>query len=135
MRQRADLKTIRIFVLILILITIIIVAYADMSEESKMENEYIEVEKEVYNKGEKVRIELENDGSATWSPLSQHLGIYHKESGELVFDGDRDIAMPAVPKTQTFFWNQTDMDGKQVPAGRYKAVFMDNYEVEFVIES
>lgn len=99
-----------------------------------MDNQYIDVEKEVYRKGEEIQIELKNDGSASWSPLSRHLKIYSKESGELVYDGHTDVAMPAVPKTQTVLWNQTNMDGEQVQPGRYRALFMEKYEAEFVIE-
>ncbi|MFP4000922.1 MAG: hypothetical protein ACLFU5_03360 [Thermoplasmata archaeon] len=99
-----------------------------------MNDEFIDVEKEVYEKGERVRIELRNDGSAKWSPLSQYLKIYHKDSSEKVYEGHRDIAMPAVPKTQTVFWDQTDIEGEKVEPGEYRAVFLEKYEDDFKIK-
>ncbi len=99
-----------------------------------MKDNFIEMEKNVYDKGEKIDIRLKNDGTATYTPLSQYLKIYNDESNELVYDGESDIALPAIPKEQTARWDQEDLEGEKVPTGKYKVVFLEKYERKFFIE-
>ncbi len=128
-----SIRSVHVYISVLILISASIIAYGNYDGGSN-DGQYIQVEKDVYEKSERVRIDLKNDGSASWTPLSQYLKVYREDTGELVYDWEREVAMPAIPENQTLFWDQTDMEGDQVEPGTYRFVLMEKYEAEIVIQ-
>jgi len=107
------------------------------------EDEYISSEKDSYEPGEQIIIEVKNDGSASSHPILAALGIQivNVENEEVVHQPDIEYTVPAVPpygRTELLVWNQTDFEGEQVPEGDYvvKAEFdRFNYTTEFTISS
>ncbi len=94
-------------------------------EDPILEEEYIGTDKEWYEPGENVTIEVKNDGSASNIPMIYDFGIYieNVETGEVVYGPLEGITQPAVPdygRTEYIIWDQTDLEGEQVPEGTYR---------------
>ncbi|MEF8834674.1 MAG: hypothetical protein V5A76_00800 [Candidatus Thermoplasmatota archaeon] len=107
------------------------------------EDEYIGTEKDSYRPGEKIIVEVKNDGTANSFPIIVNFGIQivDVEDDEIVYQPDIDVSIPAVPpygRTELLIWNQTDAEGEQVPEGDYMVESKynkSNYTVEFTISS
>ncbi len=103
----------------------------------RMEDEgiYIDVEEDVYEEGETVKIALRNDQNITHHPMKRYVKIFNMDTDELVFDGSViDITLPIVPSEEVMEWNQTDMEGEQVIPGTYSVIFQARYGANFTIE-
>jgi len=99
------------------------------------ENEYLGTEKEGYESGENVHVEVKNDGSAFAFPIINvfQMQIQNVDTGEVVHGPLTGPVLDAVPdygRTEYFVWNQTDKDGEEVPEGTYivKAVRDDIFD-------
>jgi len=107
------------------------------------EDEYVSSEKDSYEPGEQIIIEVKNDGSAGGYPILAALGIHivRVETEEVVYQPDIEYTVPAVPdygRTELLVWNQTDPEGEQVPEGDYTVKAESdrfNYTTEFTISS
>ncbi|MBS3782509.1 MAG: hypothetical protein KGY68_07905 [Candidatus Thermoplasmatota archaeon] len=88
------------------------------------EDEYIGTEKDSYEPGEKIIIEIKNNGKAGSYPIIVDFGIHiiAVENEKVVYNPDIEVNLPALPpsgRTELLIWNQTDSDGDQVPEGDY----------------
>ncbi len=99
------------------------------------EKEYLGTDKESYEPGEEVIVEVKNDGSATYIPIINffRIQIQKLDTGEVVHVSWNDeTGLPMEPeygKTEHFVWDQTCPDGEQVPEGNY--VVKSEYEEIF----
>lgn len=104
-----------------------------------LEEEPFGTEKEEYEPGEHVIIEITNHGSGGQIPLRNDLGlqIKHKKTGEVVLDFTGGVVLDALlthPHTEYVIWNQTYPNGEQVPEGTYKIISERiDHTVEFTI--
>ncbi|GEM_PF-3648475 len=106
------------------------------------EDEYIGTEKQWYETGENVTIEVKNDGSAGSKPIIYDFGIYieNLETGEVVHGPLDGVIQPIVPeygRTEYIIWDQTDLEGEQVPEGTYRVAAERRFDhtTEFHISS
>lgn len=105
------------------------------------EDEYIGTDKELYQPREKVTVEVKNDGSGRYMPILTAFGIHieHLETENVVFRVPGDHVLPAIPGygyTESFTWNQTDQDGRQVPEGTYRVKGWGfNHTTDFTIRA
>lgn len=96
-------------------------------------------EKEKYEPGEHIIIEITNHGSGGQIPLRNDLGlqIKNKKTGEVVLNFTDGVVLQEAltyPHTEYVIWNQTDPNGEQVPEGTYKIISNRiDYAVEFTI--
>ncbi len=104
-------------------------------EQMEDEGIYIDLEEDVYEQGETVKIALRNDQNITNHPMKRHVKIFNMETDELVYDGSViEVTLPLVPTEEVFEWNQTYMDGEQVSSGRYSVIFQARHGANFTIE-
>ncbi len=104
-------------------------------ERMEEEGEYIDVEKDVYDKGETVRIALRNDGNLTRQPMSRYVKIFNIDTDELVYDGGEvDEDLPIIPSEEVMEWDQRGIDGNKVSHGQYHVIFQSQYQADFSIE-
>lgn len=102
----------------------------DLDHASK----YVSTEKETYKVEEDVKINLVNDGGARVMPLVNYLTIEEVDTGRTVYryEGMVLFMVPSKGRSENITWNQTDMQGEQVPSGEYEASFL-GHSVRFEI--
>lgn len=116
--------------MVMLILFLTLVFVPSIGDERENKSKYLSIDKEEYEKGENITIYMVNDGNATNYPISSYLRIKNADTGRVVYLGPQ-LVQPAIPPkgySETFTWNQTDIDGEQVPPGEYEATFLDHSE-------
>ncbi|HDM25177.1 MAG TPA: hypothetical protein ENG24_01075 [Thermoplasmatales archaeon] len=94
----------------------------------------LSTDKSSYEKGEMVAIITTNVGNTEIGIIGPHFYIFN-EQGEIIIDAWLECIWVLKPgESKTWFWNQRDMNGKQVPKGSYtvEGYFPVNNETTYV---